>query len=68
MSRGKHIKLIIGLDGQCSIDALNFTDSSCKKATQEIATALGGQIAHQRDKPEARRRTRSLQSDRERSR
>ena len=68
MPQGKHIKLIIGVDGQCSIDALNFTDSSCQKVTQEIAAALGGQIDHHHDKPEARLRHRGGQSDMERSR
>ena len=68
MRNARHIKLIIGVDGQCSIDALNFTDSSCQKATQEIATALGGQIDHHHDKPEARLRNRSPHSDMERSR
>ncbi len=67
MSRGKHIKLIIGVDGQCSIDAHNFTDASCQKATQQIAAALGGQIDHQRDRPQARLRQLSRQFDMERS-
>jgi len=68
MSREKQIKLIIGVKGQCSIDALNFTDASCQKATQQIAAALGGAIDRQRDKPEARLRQRSHQSEREQSR
>lgn len=53
MRSAKHIKLIIGVDGQCSIDAINFTDSSCQKATHEIAVALGGQIdTYSRHRPQ----------------
>ncbi len=64
MPRGKHIKLIIGVDGTCQVDALNFSGSSCKVATEEIAAALGGRIALRHDKPEARIRER--RGDRER--
>ena len=65
MVRGKHVKLIIGVDGRCQVDAINFTDGSCKAATREIAVALGGQIDRQRDKPEARSRMRAGQQERE---
>ena len=68
MPRGEHIKLIIGVDGTCSIDAVNFTDASCQKATQEIATALGGRIGQQHDKPEGRIRERCGHSEREQAR
>ena len=68
MPRGKHIKLIIGVDGSCSIDAVNFNDSSCQAATREIASALGGRIGQQRDKPEARIRQRCGNSEREQAR
>ena len=54
MPRGKHMKLIIGVDGTCQVDAINFSRPSCKVATEEIAAALGGRIDHQHDKPEAR--------------
>jgi hypothetical protein len=68
MPRGKHVKLIIGLDGTCQIDAVNFTDASCQSVTREIAAALGGQIVHQHDKPEARVRQRCGQAEREEAR
>ncbi len=65
MPRGKYVKLIIGIDGTCQVDALNFPDGSCKAATQEITAALGGQIDHQHDKPEARCRAQAGQQQRE---
>jgi len=54
MPRGKHIQIIIGVDGRCRIDALNFTGPACLAATAEIAAILGGQIDQEYDKPEAR--------------
>lgn len=63
--RGKHIKVIIALDGGCSVDAVNFTGPSCQTATQEITAALGGEIMHQQLKPEARVRERHGQAGRE---
>ena len=54
MPRGKHRKITIGVDGTCSVDAVNFVGPACRATTQEIVAALGGQIDHQRDKPEAR--------------
>lgn len=63
----KHIKVIIGVDGTCSVDAINFTGTSCRTATTEIADALGVQIGHH-DKPEARVRERTGQADREQAR
>lgn len=68
MPHGKHIKIIITVDGQCAIDAINFTGSACQVATVEIATALGGQIEREREKPEARLRERSAASEREEAR
>ena len=65
MPRGKYVRILIGVDGACSIDAHNFTDISCQKATQEIAALLGGEINTQHDKPEARIRERSSQAERE---
>ena len=65
MARGKYVKLIIGVDGSCQVDAVNFTDGSCKTATGEITAALGGQIDHQHDKPEARCRMQAGQRERE---
>ena len=54
MSKTKHLKLIIGVDGTCSIDALNFTDASCLSVTMEIQAALGGRIVQEQLKSEAR--------------
>ena len=68
MSRGQHVKLIIGVDGSCQIDAVNFTSASCQSVTREIAAALGGPIAQQHTKPEARVRQRCGQAEREEAR
>ena len=68
MPRGKHIKIHIGTDGQCSIDAINFTGPACQSATMEIAGALGNRILRDHEKPEIRTRERSTQSDREATR
>ncbi len=65
MPRGKHIKLIIAVDGSCSVDAVDFTGPSCQAATREIAAALGGQIDRQELKPEARIRQRSVDREKE---
>ena len=54
MRRDKHIKLIVRADGRCAVDALNFTDATCMRATQEITRALAGQTIDERLKPEAR--------------
>ena len=56
MPRDRQIKIIIAADGTCTVDALNFTGPSCRQATGEITAVLGGEIGHQRDKPEARSR------------
>ncbi len=42
-------------DGTCSVDAVNFTDATCTQATQQIMSALAGQLISQKLKPEARR-------------
>ena len=68
MPRGKHVKVIIGVDGSCQVDAVNFTDASCLSVTKAITAALGGRIDHERLKPEARLRERSGQSEREQAR
>ncbi len=68
MPRGKHVKLIIGVDGECSVDAVNFIGPACQIATGEILAALGGQVINQRDKPEARFRERTSEGERERTR
>ena len=65
MPHGKYVKIVIAADGQCAIDATNFTGPACQAATLEIASALGGRIEHQREKPEARLRERSAASERE---
>ena len=68
MPRRKYIKIIIATDGTCSVDAINFTEPACQAATIEITTALGGQIDHQHDKPEARIRERCGEGEREQAR
>ena len=68
MPRDKHVKIIIAPDGTCAVDAINFTGPSCQAATGEITAALGGQIDHQRLKPEARVRQRGGQGEREQAR
>ena len=68
MPHGKHIKIIISVDGQCAIDAVNFTGSACQAATLEIASALGGQIGQQREKPETRIRGRCGHIEKEQAR
>ena len=65
MPHNKHIKLIIAVDGKCTVDAINFAGPACHVATMEITSALGGQIDHQHDKPEARIRERSGEGERE---
>ena len=54
MRRDKHIKMIIRVDGTCSVDAMNFTYATCMRATQEITTVLAGETIDERLKPEAR--------------
>ncbi len=51
----KYVKMIIKSDGACSVDAVNFTDATCTQATQQITSALAGQIVQERLKPEAQR-------------
>ena len=65
MPRGKHIRILIAVDGSCSVDAMNFTGPSCQTATGEIAAALGGPVVRDRLKPEARIRERAAQRGRE---
>jgi hypothetical protein len=67
MPRGKHLKIIIGVDGCCAIDALNFVGPSCRQATQEVSEALGIRTGHN-DKPEARLRERCSDAEQERAR
>ena len=54
MRRDKHIRLIIRADGTCTVDAMNFTDATCMRATQEITKTLAGKTIDERVKPEAR--------------
>jgi hypothetical protein len=65
MPHGKHIKIIIGVEGEYTIDAINFTGPACHVATLEIADTLGRPIKHQHEKPEARLRERTVFSERE---
>jgi len=68
MPQGKQVRIVIGVEGGCAIDALNFPDASCLKFTHEITAALGGQIAHAQTKPEARIRERRTHGEREAAR
>jgi hypothetical protein len=68
MLRGKYVRVIIAIDGACSVDAMNFTGPSCQTATQEITTALGGDIVGEHLKREARMRESIGQAGRERAR
>ena len=68
MTRGKHMKITIGVDGTCSVDAINFVGPACKAATLEITTVLGGQVDHEHDKPEARLQERCGHQEREEAR
>jgi len=70
MHRNKRITILIAPDGTCQVDAINFTGPSCQMATSEITAALGGQIDHQRTKPEMRAREPNRQPghDQERAR
>ncbi len=54
MRREKHVRMIIRTDGTCTVDAMNFTDATCMRATQEITRALAGKTIDERYKPEAR--------------
>ena len=54
MRRDKHIRMIIRADGTCTVDAMNFTDATCMRATQEITKVLAGKTIDERVKPEAR--------------
>jgi hypothetical protein len=65
MPRSKHLKIIIGVDGTCAINAINFTGRSCLSATKEIANALATSIRQESMKPEARLRERTGQAERE---
>jgi hypothetical protein len=53
--RTKHVRMIIRLDGSCTVDAINFTDATCTQATQQILSALGGPVTEDRLKSEAQR-------------
>ncbi len=68
MTRNRRICVVIHIDGTCAVDAINFTGPSCQVATAEITAALGGQIDHQRDKPEIHVRERRGESEREQAR
>ena len=68
MPHATHIKVVISVEGECAIDAINFTGPACQAATLEIASVLGGQIEHQHEKPEARLRERCGEREREEAR
>ena len=50
----RHVRMIIRPDGTCTVDALNFTDATCKTATDQITAALAGRTIAEHDKIEAR--------------
>ena len=52
----KQVQIVVAPDGSCTIDAINFTDASCTQATQQLITALGGQVIAEHLKPEAANR------------
>ncbi len=54
MRREKHVRMIIRADGTCTVDAMNFTDAMCMRATQEITKVLAGKTIDEQLKPEAR--------------
>lgn len=64
----KHVRMIIKLDGTCTVDAINFTDTTCTQATQQILKALSGQVTDDRLKPEAQRLPPQANNQREASR
>ena len=68
MHHGKHVKVVIGVDGSCQVDAVQFTDASCVSVTREITAALGGGIIREESKPEARTRWCCGRTDKERTR
>jgi len=51
----KHVRMIIKPNGSCTVDAINFTDATCTRATQQILAALGGPATEDRLKPESQR-------------
>ncbi len=65
MRRDIHIRLIIRADGTCTVDAMNFTDATCMRATQEITRALAGETIDERVKPEARMHVQRCQREAE---
>ena len=50
----KHVRMIIRPDGTCTVDAVNFTDATCKNATDQITAALAGRTISEHDKGHAR--------------
>ena len=52
----KHVQIVVAPDGTCTIDAINFKDASCTQVTQQLISALGGQVVADRMKPEAANR------------
>ena len=54
MRHDKHVRMISRADGTCTVDAMNFTDATCMRATQEITKTLAGKTIDERVKPEAR--------------
>ena len=50
----KHVRVIIRRDGTCMVDAMNFTDATCKTATDQITAALAGRTIAEHDKIEGR--------------
>ncbi len=61
----KYVRIVIRLDGSCTVDAMNFTDAGCKQVTGAITDALGGCVVNDRTKPEARIARRTSAAERE---
>ena len=66
--RIKHVRMIIKSDGSCTVDAINFTDTTCTQATQQILAALSAPVTEDRLKPEAQRLPRQANNRREATR
>jgi hypothetical protein len=53
IQRERHVRMVIGVDGRCAIDAINFSNASCLQATRQISDALAGGAVCERLKAEA---------------
>lgn len=53
--RGKYVEVIIGLDGDCTVEGHNFVGAECEHYLAEINSAIGEPTGAQ-EKPEKRQR------------